>query len=83
MKVSQEIVDSLNIQQASGRFHPYTCCGGIEPSLNCKRRISYDARDNGEKIEYTAENEGVLIATEDGWICPCGDYKQEYRQEIK
>jgi hypothetical protein len=22
---------------------------------------------------------GALIPTEDGWICPCGKYKQEYR----
>lgn len=22
------------------------------------------------------ENEGILIATEEGWICPCGQYTQ-------
>ena len=27
-------------------------------------------------------NLGVLIPTEDYWICPCGKYKQEYREEI-
>jgi hypothetical protein len=24
------------------------------------------------------ENDGVLIATEQGWICPCGKYKQDW-----
>lgn len=27
-------------------------------------------------IPYTDENEGVLIATIEGWICPCGEYTQ-------
>ena len=24
---------------------------------------------------------GALIPTEDCWVCPCGKYKQEYRNE--
>lgn len=24
------------------------------------------------------ENDGALIATTEGWICPCGDYKQNW-----
>lgn len=24
-------------------------------------------------------NEGILIATENGYVCPCGKYKQPYR----
>lgn len=27
-------------------------------------------------------NWGQLIATEDGWVCPCGNYKQEYKGEV-
>ena len=30
-----------------------------------------------KEIPYSDENEGVLIATESGWICPCGEYKQK------
>jgi hypothetical protein len=30
--------------------------------------------DVKDKTKY-----GALIPTEDGWICPCGKYKQEYR----
>lgn len=30
--------------------------------------------DRGERSD-----DGVLIPTNEGWICPCGDYKQEYR----
>ncbi len=28
------------------------------------------------RLEQT--NEGVLIATKEGWICPCGKYTQKY-----
>jgi hypothetical protein len=28
-------------------------------------------------------NWGQLIATEECWVCPCGDYKQEYRGEVE
>lgn len=29
-------------------------------------------------IPYTDENEGVLVATTEGWVCPCGEYKQNW-----
>jgi len=73
---SEENIKKLNEQQTSGKFHPYTCCGENVPE--CKRNQSYEARRKGETIPYTAENEGVLIATKDGWICPCGKYKQDW-----
>ncbi len=73
---SQENIDELNKQQNLGQMHPYTCSGhGIK---ECKRELSYEARRNGEEVEYTNENEGVLIATERGWICPCGKYTQDW-----
>lgn len=74
---TKEIVEQLNNQQKSGTVHPYTCGGG-NGEKECKRTISYDKRRRGEDIDYTDENEGVLIATENGWICPCGKYTQNW-----
>ena len=31
-----------------------------------------------QMIPYSEENEGILIAQEDGWICPCGEYRQDW-----
>lgn len=77
-KFTPEIVNELNTRQMSGSTHPYTCCGGDENTPSCKRRDSSNRRYQGEIIPYTSENEGVLIATENGWICPCGQYKQNW-----
>lgn len=74
--LSSEQIEKPNTQQQDGRYHPYTCMG-----LNvdgCKRNTSYEKRRAGETVEYSSENEGVLLATETYWICPCGKYKQHY-----
>lgn len=31
-----------------------------------------------EDIPYADENEGILVATTEGWVCPCGEYKQNW-----
>lgn len=79
MEISQETIDTLNERQKDITRHPYTCCGGSSNTPDCKRNLSYEARRKGETVEYTRDNEGVLIATKEGWVCPCGDYKQEIR----
>ncbi len=28
------------------------------------------------------EDEGILIATKDGWVCPCGKYKQDWAHDF-
>ncbi len=61
-------VEQLNKQQNSGLVHPYTC--NRLPS-ECEIHI----------IPRDYSKDGVLIATEDGWICPCGKYRQEFRGE--
>lgn len=33
-------------------------------SMNCQVRFN--------------EGDGILLATTDGWICPCGNYKQKW-----
>lgn len=56
-------VEKLNKYQEHGFFHPFTCCSaGTEEK--CERR-------NGK-------GEGILIATNEGWVCPCGEYKQNW-----
>ncbi len=75
-KFSKEEVERLNKQQTEGYGHPYTCSGYGIPE--CKREISSKQRNEGKRVEYTNENEGVLIATERGWICPCGKYTQDW-----
>lgn len=57
--------------------HPYTC-GGSGQINECKRQLAYDKRFKGEQVEFTNDNEGVLIATEQGWVCPCGKYTQDW-----
>lgn len=34
----------------------------------------------GERLE--CERDRRLIATEDGWICPCGEYQQLWAHEM-
>lgn len=36
--------------------------------------------DNCVRSEQT--DNGILIATEQFWVCPCGKYTQEYRGEM-
>lgn len=69
MKITEEEVLKLNKQQKDGKFHPYTCCSPREIP-ECYRRNNI-----GDTYE---EREGVLIATSEYWICPCGKYKQNY-----
>lgn len=73
---TEEQVKNLNDFQKSGRYHPFTCCS---PDLtSCKRKASNEKRMNGEEVPYTDENEGILVATTEGWVCPCGEYKQNW-----
>lgn len=59
---TKEIVEQLNKRQQEGTFHPYTCDRSF---LECETRFNH-------------LKDGVLIATENGWICPCGKYKQNW-----
>lgn len=71
-----EQVKELNEHQENGNYHPYICCGLDIPE--CKRSEAYKQRRQGQNIPYTKEKEGVLTATENGWICPCVKYKQNW-----
>lgn len=62
---SEEQIKKLNDYQKSGRFHPLTC---DRKAKECEVRS--DPRDFSK--------DGVLIATKEGWVCPCGKYKQDW-----
>lgn len=54
---------NLNRFQTLGFMHEFTCCSP-EEIPECQRR--------------TKQNGGMLTATTDGWVCPCGKYKQDW-----
>jgi hypothetical protein len=37
------------------------------------------ANDEGDTYE---EKQGILIATNEGWVCPCGKYKQQWAHKL-
>jgi len=65
---TKEHVDHLNSQQKRSDCHPYTCGGGHGVNVKCER----------QQVPMDWSKEGTLIATVDGWVCPCGDYKQDW-----
>jgi len=65
---TQEYVDQLNQDQKNPSYHPYTCGGGLGENPKCER----------QQVPMDWTKEGVLIATLDGWVCPCGEYKQNW-----
>lgn len=58
---SNAIVRILEARQKNPNRHPFTC-GGPDGAIECERR--------------KGTGEGVLIPTPEGWVCPCGAYKQ-------
>jgi hypothetical protein len=61
-----EHVAQLNATQNDPRFHPYTCG-------NDRRDEAHTAYQKEHGGDF-----GQLIATENGWICPACDYKQNW-----
>lgn len=60
---SEEEIKKLNDYQQSGMGHPYTC---DRSHKEC------------EVHEGDYLKDGILIATKEGWVCPCGKYKQNW-----
>jgi len=90
---TKEQIDNLNNYQQSGKFHPYTCPNdGDEIHIKYEfekehKGENYDEYIKNQKakgINYpeTAFNETMLIATENGWICPVCDYKQDWAHDF-
>lgn len=68
---SDEQVILLN-QYQSIEPHPFTCCSpeNISECLRASKEI------DGQIIDGVSE--GILVATNEGWICPCGKYTQDW-----
>lgn len=64
---TKEQVESLKKWQTEGSFHPFTCCSQRDIP-ECQRRSHL--------------NEGGLIPTENGWVCPCGKYTQNWAHDF-
>ena len=64
---TDEQVKNLNNFQKNGRIHPFTCCSP-EDIVECR---------SGE-----GTSKGLLEATNNGWVCPCGKYTQDWAYEF-
>lgn len=60
---TEEEVKAFNESQADPRFHGYTCCSTDNEGNICDRQ---------------KHNWGMLIATTEGLVCPCGKYTQDW-----
>lgn len=63
-KYSKKQIEQFNKSQTNNTFHPYTC---DRKHKDCE--VNIKPRD--------LKKNGVLIATKDGLVCPCGNYKQK------
>ena len=63
---NDEQVAALNQFQLEQRFHPFTCGGDRTDAAH----RAYQADHGGDF--------GQLVATNDGWVCPVCDYRQNW-----
>lgn len=56
-------VAAINVSQKSNYNHPFTCCSPDDVT-ECHRKLR--------------TSEGIMIATNEGLICPCGNNKQDW-----
>ena len=69
-------VSNINLHQKDGSGHPFTC-GSPNHIKECLRKVQ------GEGIlVHSPDNEGVLTATPEGLVCPCGQYRQFWVHEM-
>lgn len=69
---TDEQVKLLNEFQNMGSIHPFTCMSpeAIPECLRAGKEV------DGKYMPGT--DEGKLIARNEGWICPCGKYTQDW-----
>jgi len=86
---TKEQVDKLNVYQKEGKMHPFTCAKDgddahikyeFEKEHKGENYEEYLKAEKAKGINYPemAFNQTNLIATENGWICPVCDYKQNW-----
>lgn len=61
---TEEKIEELKLRQNDGSFHPYTCDRKHD---ECEVK----------QVPRDFSKDGVLIPTQNGWICPCGNYTQK------
>ena len=71
---TEEQVELLNKFQHSGKFHSFTCDG--KPYIINKLQPGMD------RSKKLCPKSGVLIATIDGFVCPCGTYTQDWAHDF-
>lgn len=71
-----EQVEKLNDFQKNGNFVEFTCCSPFDEP-ECLRAVKVV---DGVVVE--GESEGLLTATTEGWICPCGKYTQDWTYDF-
>lgn len=74
---TEEQVKNLNIYQKSGSFHAFTCIG--RPYIH---KAKPGMMGKLERSRLACPNDGMLKATEDGWVCPCGEHRQNWAYEF-
>lgn len=65
--IPQAIIDKYNDYQRIGIMHPLTC---DRKSPECEKNL----------FPGDHSKDGVLIATSENWVCPCGKYTQSYKE---
>lgn len=73
---TEEQVKKFNDAQENGSFHGYTCMSPENLIDHCQRiKRTMDIINDSDVI---GGNDGTLVATKDGLVCPCGKYKQNW-----
>jgi len=73
---TDEQVRNINDFQNGGNRHPFTCCSP-EEITECTRA---GKMVDGKYVQGTSG--GLLIASNDGMVCPCGEYEQHWVYKI-
>jgi hypothetical protein len=89
---SQQQVDALNYYQ-EGPHHPFTCPeDGDEKHITFEFQKEHPGEDYHWYIEKQKDigvifpeqqfNQTALVATTEGWLCPCCGYKQNWAHDF-
>lgn len=82
-------IDKLNEYQSNPNYHPYTCLNdGDKVHIDYEFQKRHPGEDYDEYIKKEKAkgipypemefNETILVATENGWVCPVCNYTQNW-----
>ena len=90
---TKEQVEKLNQFQQNPKYHPFTCKNDgdkkhmdyefskKETSLSFEEWCE-EQKKLGINYPHMEFNQTCLIATEEGWVCPVCDYKQNWAHDF-